>query len=315
MAWRGHHVRRGIHWAVTVTVVVCTLVLASCGDGGSDATVPQPAPEPTPAPSAPTPSPAPAPTAPATPDNTYDPDGEPRSLAELHPDLDWPFDVDTERILAFPAQLDAAFDEGAEAGLRFLAEHSWPDGFTADTLLACRLPEPTPTYAQLDAEGFRYRFELRGPLPVPGFQYPPTGEYPSELGLRPYLTLLRVRTERTDRETDVSESPTRFAVREDGSVTMFPVCFEYLPGEFLYHRVTDGHVGGYTRAEAEGDIRLIFGASSAELQDEACGRHAAGEVENLQQMILPYDIEGTTASIPGDLMLRVVGELCEARLR
>lgn len=300
---------------VLAGTLACVFTLAGCTAAEQDAAAPDAAPPA--APAAPAPS-APAPPPPAPPEDpeyTYDPDGEPRSLAELYPDLGWPFDEDTERILAFPAQLDAAFDDGAEAGLRFLAEHSWPDGFTADTLLACRLREPTPTYAELDAEGFRWRFELLGPLPVPGFEYPPTGEYPADAGLRPYITMLRVLTSRTDRETDVFEAPTRFAIREDGSVTMFPTCFEYLPGEYFHHRVTDGHVGGYTDAEAEGDIRMMFGASPAPLQDEACERHAAGEVENLQRMILPYDIEGTEASIPGDLMMRVVGELCEARLR
>jgi hypothetical protein len=32
-------------------------------------------------------------------------------------------------------------------------------------------------------------------------------------------------------------------------------------------------------------------------------------------MITPPDIQGTAASIPGDVMLRVVGERCKARLR
>lgn len=302
--------------AVLAGTLSCALALAGCTAAERNAAPAAPAPA-APAPPAPPAPAAPAPPPPAPPgdpDSTDDPDDAP-SLAEVYSHLDWPFDEDTERILAFPAQLDAAFDDGAEAGLRFLAEHSWPDGFTADTLLACRLREPTPTYAELDADGFRWRFELLGPLPVPGFEYPPTGEYPADAGLRPYVTMLRVLTSRTDRETDVFETPTRFAVREDGSVTMFPTCFEYLPGEFLHHRVTDGHVGGYTDAEAEGDIRMMFGASPAPLQDEACERHTAGEVENLQLMILPYDIEGTAASIPGDLMMRVVGELCEARLR
>lgn len=95
----------------------------------------------------------------------------------------------------------------------------------------------------------------------------------------------------------------------------FPTCFEYLPGEFLHHRVTDGHVGGYTDAEAEGDIRLIFDASPDVAQAQVCERHAAGAIDDLEYMIAPPDLEGTAASIPPDVMLRVVGELCAARQR
>jgi hypothetical protein len=243
------------------------------------------------------------------------PPGERPPIANTNPDLGWPLDEDAERMAAFPALLDAAFEGGAAAGLRFLAEHAWPDGYTADAMLACRTSEPTPTYAELDADGWRYRVDFIPLFPAPGFQYPPTGEYPAELGLRVYLGRLIVVTEEAGAAVDTFDDIGRLAVRADGSVVMFPTCFPFLPGQMLEHRVTDGRIGGYTDAEAEGDIRLIFMSSPAEAQAEVCERLAARDFDALGLMILPPDIEFTEASIPRDVMERTVTELCAARVR
>ncbi len=107
----------------------------------------------------------------------------------------------------------------------------------------------------------------------------------------------------------------RLAVRPDGRVVMFPTCFPFLPGQVLEHRVTDGNIGGYTDAEAEGDIRLIFTSSPSRLQEEVCERLAARDFEALEYMIMPFDIEFTEASIPRRVMERTVTDLCRARVR
>lgn len=260
-------------------------------------------------PAAPSPTPLPAPTPAPDPSDTLPP------IARINPDLGWPWDEDLERLAAFPGLVDAAFDEGAREGLRFLAEHSWPDGYTTEAMLACRTSEPTPTYAELDAEGWRYRVDFLPGTPVPGFQYPPTGEYPVDFGLRGYAGLLTVITEVDGEPVNTFEDIARLAVRPDGTVAMFPTCFPFLPGQYLEHRVTDGDVGGYTDAEAEGDIRVIFAGSPPEAQAQVCERLAAGAIDDLFLMIVPPDIEFTEATIPRPVMERTVTELCEARLR
>ena len=107
----------------------------------------------------------------------------------------------------------------------------------------------------------------------------------------------------------------RLAVRPDGTVVMFPMCFPFLPGQFLAHRVTDGDVGGYTDAEAEGDIRVIFTGSPSHLQAEVCERHAARDFAALEYMVMPPDIEFTEASIPRSVMDRTLAQLCASRVR
>jgi hypothetical protein len=243
------------------------------------------------------------------------PPGERPPIAITDPDLDWPFDEDVERMAAFPALLDAAFDAGSAAGLELLAQHSWPDGYTADAMLACRTSEPTPTYAELDADGWRYRVDFIPISPAPGFQYPPTGEYPADLGLRVYLGRLIVVTEEGGEAVHTFDDIGRLAVRADGRVVMFPTCFPFLPGQMLEHRVTDGDIGGYTDAEAEGDIRLIFTSSPPHLQAEVCERLAARDIDALLLMIVPPDIEFSEASIPRHVIDRTVTELCRARIR
>jgi hypothetical protein len=257
-----------------------------------------------------------APPVASTPVRPPAPDGAsgPR-YADTWPELDWPFDDDVARIEAFPAALAAAFDRGAEAGLAFMAQHSWPDGYTADAMLACQLDEPTPTYRELDAQGFRLDFALMGTIPVPGFIYPPTGEYPSASGVRPYLTQLTVTRSRTDRANEVTETLSRVALHPDGRVVLFPMCFEFLPGQFLEHRVTDGHIGGYTDAEAAGDVRVIFGFSPPEAQAEVCGRLAEGDLDALALQIVPPDIEDSGTRIPPRVLEETLTELCAARVR
>lgn len=267
---------------------------------------------------------APAPAAPAPPATIQstispalpEPDTSDRPrIAVTNPDLGWPFDDDLDRIEAFPTLLGAAFDVGVSEGMRFLAGHSWPDGYTADAMLACRASEPTPTYADLDADAHRYRVEFRPVSPAPGFQYPPTGEYPADAGLRVYLTWLIVVTEQGGVAVDTFNDIGRLAVRPDGTVVMFPTCFPFLPGQFLAHRVTDGDVGGYTDAEAEGDIRVIFTSSPSHLQAEVCERHAARDFAALEFMIMPPDIESIEALIPRSVMDRTLTQLCASRVR
>ncbi len=65
--------------------------------------------------------------------------------------------------------------------------------------------------------------------------------------------------------------------------------------------------------EAESDIRFLFGNSPAAVQAEWCERLDAVAIDDLFLMILPYDIAFTEASIPGDVMVRTVTELCDAR--
>jgi hypothetical protein len=240
--------------------------------------------------------------------------GVPLGAEDPYADLGWPLREDEARIAAFPAQLDAAFDAGAQAGFRFLAERAWPDGFTADAMLACRTPEPTPSYRELDAQGFRYRFALGGPVPVPGFVYPPTGEYPSSLGVRTYLVRLTVRIERDGEVDEVFEEFDRIAVRADGTVVTFPTCFEFLPGGNLAHRVTDGRVGGYTDTEAEMDVRVIFERSPLSARSAVCEVLAAGDVDTLAQMVVPYGVDGVTTRVPERILTRTLTELCDARV-
>jgi hypothetical protein len=242
-----------------------------------------------------------------------DPNQPTDDAEDPYADLGWPLREDEARIAAFPAQLDAAFDAGAQAGFRFLAERAWPDGFTADAMLACRTPEPTPSYRELDAQGFRYRFALGGPVPVPGFVYPPTGEYPSSLGMRTYLVRLTVRIERDGEVDEVFEEFDRIAVRADGTVVTFPTCFEFLPGGILAHRVTDGRVGGYTDAEAEMDVRVIFERSPRSARSAVCEVLAAGDVDTLAQMVVPYGVDGVTTRVPERILTRTLTELCATR--
>ena len=288
--------------ASTLAITACSAEPAATDAAGTAA--------PPAAAAAPTPPPAPATPPPTTPETSERP-----RIAITNPDLDWPFDDDLDRIEAFPALLDAAFDAGAKEGMRFLAAHSWPDGYTADAMLACRTSEPTPTYAELDADAHRYRVEFRPVSPAPGFQYPPTGEYPADSGLRVYLGRLIVVTEERGTEVDTFDDIGRLAVRPDGTVVMFPTCFPFLPGQFLAHRVTDGDVGGYTDVEAEGDIRVIFTSSPSPLQAEVCERHAARDFAALEYMVMPPDIESTEASIPRPVMDGTLTQLCASRVR
>jgi hypothetical protein len=302
--------RRGI-----VAGVVTTLVLAACsGTAAPDDAADDAAGGIEDGSTAPTTT-TPAPIAPPTQPPAEDDADDLPPIGRINPDLDWPWTEDLARMDAFPALLDAAFEAGTKEGLRFLAAHSWPDGYTADALLACRVPEPTPTYRELDADGWRYRWEFRPVSPAPGFQYPPTGEHPAASGLRVYLGRLIVVTERAGETVHTFDDIGRMAVRGDGTVVMFPTCFEFLPGQILEHRVTDGDVGGYTDAEAEGDIRLIFTNSPSHLQAEVCERLAARDFDALEYMIMPFDIEFTEASIPRRVMDRTLTDLCRSRIR
>ena len=229
-----------------------------------------------------------------------------------NPDLGWPFAADVEAVLAHAAAANAAFDAGVEAGFAFQAAHSWPDGFTADALLACRVDEPTPTWAELDARGYRVRFTIVSPLPAPYFRYPPTGELPFDAGLRVYVVLYRAETIVDGDIVNSFQDPARAAVRPDGTVTMFPTCFEYLPGEILAHRVTDGDVGGYTDAEAAGDVRFIMTNSPREAQLEVCGLLDTGDLATIAEMILPPDVEAAGLRIPRAVLEATLPELCAA---
>ncbi len=304
--------------AATSGTALMILLLAGCSAQPAADAPPTPAP---PAVQEPAPTPAPDPAPPADPAPAPDPDPAPDAagdrppIALINPDLDWPFADDLDRMEAFPALLDGAFDDGAEAGLRVLASRSWPDGYTADAMLACRTAEPTPTYADLDEDGWRLRFEFIPVSPAPGFEYPPTGEYPAELGLRVYLGRLIVITEMGGEAVNTFDDIGRLAVRPDDTVVLFPTCFEFLPGQMLEHRVTDGRVGGYTDAEAEGDIRLIFTNSPSPAQAEVCEQLELRDFEALEYMIMPYDIEFTDAFIPRPVMERTLTELCDSRVR
>ena len=303
------------------------LVLAACGGAADGAASGDPAPEveATGTDAAASAGRGPAPDEGPGPDTDTDPDTDPAPDPDpnvpprashpfdgTHPDLDWPFADDIELAIGLAERMTAAFDAGNEAGFAFMAAHSWPDGFTADTLLACRIDEPTPTWAELDAQDHHYRFEIRGPIPVPGFQYPPTGEYPAESGLRPYLTYFVVERYADGEVIDAHDYPARVAIRPDGTAAMFPTCFEYLPGEFLAHRVTDGDVGGYTDAEAAGDVRLIMTSSPVADQLEVCGLLDDGDLATIAEMVLPYDIEAAGLRIPAHVLEEVLGELCAA---
>ena len=49
---------------------------------------------------------------------------------------------------------------------------------------ACCHFRAAPTFADLDARGWRYRSGFAVVSPAPGFRYEPTGEYPAESGVR-----------------------------------------------------------------------------------------------------------------------------------
>jgi hypothetical protein len=252
-------------------------------------------------------------TAPATalvPPPAPAPAREPHPFDTTNPDLGWPFAADVELVLGLADRMNAAFAEGSEAGFTFMAAHSWPDGFTADALLACRLHEPTPTWAELDAIGHGYRFEIGGALPAPYFVYPPTGEYPFDAGLRVYVVLYRAETIVGGEVVNVYEDPSRVAIRPDGTPVMFPTCFEYLPGQFLAHRATDGHVGGYTDAEAAGDVRVIMENSGPAARAEVCALLAAGDLATIAEMVLPPDVEAAGLRIPRAVLAATLPALC-----
>jgi hypothetical protein len=303
-----------IRRTLTASTLVALLLAGCGGDPGPDPTA-------TPSPDA-TATDDPEP----TPDQTDQTDAADAAdpapvppIASINPELDWQWAEDLARMEAFPALADAAFDAGNAEGMRFLAATSWPDGFTADALLACLTSEPTPTYAELDAIGHRFRFAFDPVSPAPGFIYPPTGEYPAADGLRIYLGRRIVTTEEDGEVVRTSDNIGRMAIRPDGTVVMFPTCFEYLPGELLDHRVTDGDVGGYTDAEAEGDIRVLFSNSPRNAQDAVCaylddGVLDAADLDDLSYMLMPPDIEFSDASIPPDVLERTVTDLCLARL-
>ncbi len=303
-----HAARRAVGAAVLALLVVgCAAAPDERAGAPEGITAPESTAEPAPAPvpvPAPEPEPAPAPAA--------DPDRAPHPFDRTNPDLGWPFAADVELILAHEDAMNAAFDAGAEAGFAFQAAHSWPDGFTADALLACRVDEPTPTWAELDARGYRVRFTIASPLPAPYFQYPPTGEYPFDSGLRVYVMLYRAETIVDGEVVNMFEDPARAAVRPDGTVTMFPTCFEYLPGEILAHRVTDGDVGGYTDAEAAGDVRFLMTNSPREAQFEVCGLLEAGDLATIAEMVLPPDVEAAGLRIPRAVLEATLPELCAA---
>ena len=170
----------------------------------------------------------------------------------------------------------------------------------------------TPTWAELDARGYRIRFTIASPLPAAFFRYPPTGELPFDSGLRVYVVLYRAETIVEGEVVSTFEDPARVAVRPDGTITMFPTCFPYLPGEFLAHRVTDGDVGGYTDAEAAGDVRLIMTSSPVEDQLEVCELLDDGDLATIAEMVLPYDIEEAGLRIPARILEEVLGEVCAA---
>ncbi len=283
------------------------------GEDASDAAAPDADAAPAPDPAAdvePEPEPDAVPDADADADAPAAPGSHP--FDRTNPDLGWPFAADVELILAHEDAMNAAVDAGAEAGFAFQAAPSWPDGFTADALLACRVDEPTPTWAELDARGYRVRFTIASPLPAPYFQYPPTGEYPFDSGLRVYVMLYRAETIVDGEVVNMFEDPARAAVRPDGTVTMFPTCFEYLPGEILAHRVTDGDVGGYTDAEAAGDVRLLMTNSPREAQLEVCGLFDAGDLATIAEMVLPPDVEAAGLRIPRAVLEATLPELCAA---
>lgn len=329
--------RRGPSTVRTVASVglVGLLLLGACSSPADVADGPGSAPPPdaaaldaTPAP-APEPDPAPEAESDTQPEPDAQPEEDPTSrldlphlfdgpgLAEMYPEVDWPFTEDLARLDAFHVALDAAFDAGAEAGLTFLAEHSWPEGYTADALLACRHSEPTPTFADLDARGWRYRSGFAVVSPAPGFRYEPTGEYPAESGVRPYLGRLIIHTLTFGSDPYVHDDIGRMIVLPDGRATLLPTCFPFLPGGLLEHRVNDGHVGGYTPEEAVADVRLEFAFSQDERQAELCAMHAEDGpdvLDTLMVKLLPRDLERAAADVFATVLLDTVAELCADRL-
>jgi len=137
---------------------------------------------------------------------------------------------DLRLIAAHGAASDLAWERGAAQGYAFLAEHSWPRAYTAETLLRCNTSDPSTTFAALDAGGFVVRASFDDPVPAPDWRFPPTDERLLDVGLRVYRVERTETVVEVDREPRVRSGLGHLAVDDEGRVLVFPACTAYLPG-------------------------------------------------------------------------------------
>lgn len=139
-------------------------------------------------------------------------------------------DADAALIAAHAVDHDLAWQQGVAAGTAFLAEHTWPDGYTAEGMQRCRFGDPVPDLAELDADGLRVTVGFSDLEPAPDWRFRPLDVRVADDGLRVYRV---VQTEEVVSGGEVRLVHTGVAhvgVADDGRVVRFPVCVEYLPG-------------------------------------------------------------------------------------
>lgn len=147
--------------------------------------------------------------------------------------LPWPagrIARDLELIAAHTLAHDAAWDEGIAAATGFLAAHSWPQGYTAESIQRCRLGDPVPDLASVDATGRRIGLTFTDAVPAPDWRFPPTDERPTDAGLRVYRVTRTETIRELDRETEVRTFIAHVGIDDDERVLSFPACTAYLPG-------------------------------------------------------------------------------------
>jgi hypothetical protein len=210
--------RRASRRARSVVTLACLLVLAACagdGDAGGASGAPDasvPAPEPDLAPALPVPDAA----------------GGDRTVGGMWSQEQ--VDQDLELISRHEIAVDIASVVGTRALYDLIAEHSWPDGYTAETLVRCAFDDPAPTFEQLEDAGITFGLRFSDLEPRPDWRFPPTDERLADLGLRVYRST-RVELYRIDREVAWQRTVTaHVAVDPEGRVLSFPICTPFLPG-------------------------------------------------------------------------------------
>jgi hypothetical protein len=136
---------------------------------------------------------------------------------------------DLELLAAHTLANDAAWDEGIAAATSFLAAHSWPQGYTAEAIQRCRLGEPVPDLASVDATGRRIAVTFTDAVPAPDWRFPPTDERPTDAGLRVYRVTRTETISELDREPEVRTFTAHVGIDDGDRVLSFPACTAYLP--------------------------------------------------------------------------------------
>jgi len=207
---------RGPVTSVMATMASLVLLAAACGDGGGAS---EGDPDDTGTAAAPPAPPVPPPPT-ALPDApSIDGMWSEERMAE-----------DLRLITRHEVAIDLASVVGVRELYEYVADHSWPDGYTAAALVRCAFDDPAPSFAQLEDAGLTFGLRLSDLEPRPDWRFPPTGELLADLGMRVYRST-RVELYRVDQEPAWERVATgHVAITPDGRVVSFPICTEFLPG-------------------------------------------------------------------------------------